>query len=54
MVLEAKGKIVQLSKNKLGIYIPVKIHSNSKFPFKPKQDVNVGIDRKKLIVEPYE
>ncbi|MGB9760319.1 MAG: hypothetical protein ACPLZG_10875 [Thermoproteota archaeon] len=53
MALKSKGRIIQLSSNKIGIYIPVKIHDNSAFPFKSKEDVIVKIEGSKLIIEPF-
>ncbi len=46
-----KGRIIRISGNKLGIYIPAKLHSNRAFPFRPRQDVKVRIEKKRLIIE---
>jgi len=51
MMLKGKGRIIQISRNKIGIYIPAKIHNDPAFPFIPKQDVKVMIDKGKLIIE---
>jgi hypothetical protein len=50
MALSGKGKIIQPSKGKIVIYIPSKVHNDSMFPFKPRQNVEVIIDGNKLII----
>jgi hypothetical protein len=50
MVLTGKGRIIQPSKGKMIIYIPAKLHNDSAFPFKPKQDVDIEIKEDKLII----
>lgn len=50
VALAGKGKIIRPSKGKLIIYIPAKVHNDSAFPFKARQDVEIKIDGDKLIV----
>lgn len=49
MVFEGKGRIIQLSKGKIGIYVPKMLHKN--FPFKPRQNVMAKIGKRKLIID---
>ena len=51
MVLSGKGRIIQPSKGKLIIYVPSKVHNDSAFPFKPRQDVEITIEENKLIIK---
>lgn len=51
MALEGKGRVIQPSKGKIVIYVPAKVHNDSAFPFKPKQDVKITIKEDKLIME---
>lgn len=51
MALSGKGRIIQPSKGKLVIYVPAKVHNDSAFPFKAREDVEIKIDGKKLIIE---
>ena len=51
MALSGKGRIIQPSKGKLVIYVPAKVHNDSAFPFKARQDVEIVIKDGKLIIE---
>ncbi|MEM3576929.1 MAG: hypothetical protein QXX51_00540 [Candidatus Bathyarchaeia archaeon] len=53
MTGEGKGKIVDRGKkySKIFIYIPKEVSTDTSFPFKVGEDVNVKIDGKKLIIE---
>ncbi len=50
MALKGKGKIIQPSNGKIVIYVPAKVHNDSAFPFKARQDVEIKIEGDKLIV----
>lgn len=50
MALSGKGRIIHPSKGKLIIYVPSKVHNDSAFPFKSKQDVQITIEGNTLIV----
>ena len=50
MVLKGKGKIHEPVRGRIMIYIPSKVHQDSAFPFEPKEDVNVAIEDRKLII----
>ena len=52
MALEGKGKIYNHAKNLVIIYVPAKVHRDAQFPFKPRDEVNIRIDRQRLIIEP--
>jgi len=51
MVLQGKGKIHEPVKGRIMIYIPADVHKDSAFPFEPKEEVNIKIEGKKLIIE---
>ena len=51
MVLKGKGKIHEPVRGRIMIYIPAKVHQDSVFPFKPKDEVEVRIEGEKLIIE---
>jgi hypothetical protein len=51
MALSGKGRIIQPSKGKLVIYVPAKVHNDSAFPFKPRQDVEIKIEGNKLVIK---
>ena len=50
MALSGKGRIIHPSKGKLIIYVPSKVHNDSAFPFKSKQDVSITIEGSTLII----
>jgi len=52
MALEGRGKIYNHAKNLVIIYVPTKVHRDARFPFKPGDEVNIRIDRQRLIIEP--
>ena len=52
MALEGRGKIYNHAKNLVIIYVPAKVHRDAQFPFKPRDEVNIRIDRQRLIIEP--
>jgi len=51
MVLKGRGKIHEPTKGRIMIYVPADVHKDSAFPFKPKEDVNVTIVGKNLVIE---
>ena len=51
VVLQGKGKVHEPIKGRLRIYIPSDVHKDSAFPFKPKEDVTIRIEGKRLIIE---
>ena len=50
MVLQGIGKIHEPVKGRIMVYIPASVHKDSQFPFKPKENVKVMIEGKKLII----
>ena len=54
MVLKGKGKIHEPVKGRIMIYIPSKVHQDSAFPFNPKEDVEVKIEDKKIVISKIE
>lgn len=51
MVLRGKGRIHEPVKGRVVIYVPADVHKDSAFPFKPREEVDIKIVGKKLIVE---
>jgi hypothetical protein len=54
MALEGTGKIHEQVKGRIMIYIPAAVHRDSQFPFEPKENVNIRIDGKRIIIEKIE
>jgi hypothetical protein len=54
MALSGKGRIIQPSKGKLIIYIPAKVHNDSAFPFKARQDVEIFIRDGEIIIKRFD
>lgn len=51
MSLKGRGKVHEPVKGRIMIYIPANVHKDSAFPFKPKEDVEVRIEGKKLLIK---
>lgn len=50
MSLEGEGKVHKIN-GKCIIYVPIKVSSDSRFPFKDKDVVKIRIAKNKLVVE---
>jgi len=51
MVLKGKGKLHEPVKGRIMLYIPTDVHKDSAFPFKVKEEVEVEIAGKELIIK---
>jgi hypothetical protein len=51
MVLSGIGKVHEPAKGRVMIYIPADVHKDSTFPFKSKENVQVSIEKGRLIIE---
>jgi len=50
MSLEGEGKVHKID-GKCMIYVPIKVSSDSRFPFKDKDVVKIKIVKNKLVIE---
>lgn len=50
MSLEGEGKVHKIN-GKCIIYVPIKVSSDSRFPFKDKDVVKIKIVKNKLVIE---
>ncbi|MCK4456281.1 MAG: hypothetical protein KAW39_00920 [Thermoplasmata archaeon] len=50
MALKGKGRLHEPVKGRFMLYIPTDVHKDSAFPFKAKEEVEVEIAGKELVV----
>lgn len=52
-MLEAKGRIIEMGRGKVWLYIPAQVRDDSQFPFQVPEDVKVEIDveNERIVIE---